>query len=152
MSFVKTVLADFLMWMPWTICRLECLVNLQWGGWVGWVCVFFMRPFMVGADGFMFVYFHLEFWGMNILLWFTVFWPDCGVFLSYVCWKFGVCFHLANFVFLFCMVGLSCILSICILYRNTRSCKFHAYSHICYFLEQAWRWLTCMRRNTSLEI
>ena len=34
------------------------------------ICI---RPFMVSADGFSFMYFHCEFCGMNILLLFIVF-------------------------------------------------------------------------------
>ena len=38
-------------------------------GLIGWsgLCIL-MSPFMVGADGFMFVYFHLDSWGIRVLL------------------------------------------------------------------------------------
>jgi hypothetical protein len=40
--------------MFWIICKLERFASLQWGGWVCWVLCIFMRPFMVGEDGFRF--------------------------------------------------------------------------------------------------
>jgi hypothetical protein len=40
-------------------------------GWSG-LC-FFMKPFMVGAEGFTFTNFHLDSCGISVVLWFTVF-------------------------------------------------------------------------------
>jgi len=43
-------------------------------GRIGWSCLCsFIRPLMVGAEGFILMYFHLVSWGMSVLLEFIVF-------------------------------------------------------------------------------
>jgi hypothetical protein len=42
--------------------------TVDWMGWLGlWI---FMWPFTVGAEGFRFKYFHLEYCGISFFLWF----------------------------------------------------------------------------------
>ena len=64
----------------WLIVCVHSFDNLYAGafrqftiGRIGWLglCIF-MRPFMVRAEGFRFMYFHLESCGMSVLLWFIV--------------------------------------------------------------------------------
>jgi hypothetical protein len=48
-------------------CRHFRIGRIVWLG----LCIF-MRPIMVGTEGFRIMYFHLEFCGMGVLLWFIV--------------------------------------------------------------------------------
>jgi hypothetical protein len=59
----------------------------------------FMRPFMEGAVGFIFVYFHLESCGIRVLLF-------CIVFLIWA-WKFLVGSVLVDVKLLFCIKSFS---------------------------------------------
>jgi hypothetical protein len=74
-------------------------------GWSG-LCSF-IKPLMVGADGFMFMYFHLVSWGISVLLVCIVFWTDAWyVFVRSVgvIWKLFDCIKL-SILESYCWVG-----------------------------------------------
>ena len=69
---VRGLIVWFFVWKVWIVYKLEYFVSsMEQIGWLG-LCIF-IRPFMVSANGFRFMYFNLKFCGMNILCFFIVF-------------------------------------------------------------------------------